>query len=148
MRQGHGTLLMFLLLAAGCADLRHLISLRSGLSRECHEAGIGVSLTDGLILTVTLVNGPLAEAPCESQAALALRVAGYVRDHYPDFDSLQTVSIAFQQRRSFGPVATTSTHLPFRFARTALQAGLAAADSARAVALCRDDIGRPPAGSP
>jgi hypothetical protein len=143
MRQGHGALLLLLLLAAGCGDVPQLIALRSGLSREFREAGVGVGLTDRLILTVTLVNGPWADATCESQAALALRVAGYVRDNYQDFDSLQTVSVAFQRRRSFGPVATTSTRLPFRFTRTTLQAGLLAADSADAVALCRDDIGRP-----
>jgi hypothetical protein len=148
MRVTYGALLVYLLIAAGCAYVHHLFTLRNALSRNFHEAGIGVSLTNGLNLTVTFVNGPWPDAPYDSQAAFALRVADYVSHNYQDFDSLQTVSIAFAHPGSAGPVTTTSTHPPFRFARTALQTGMVAADSANAVALCELDMGRPSADSP
>lgn len=141
MRYGHGARLIFLLLAAGCGDMYDLISLRNGLRREFQETAVGVSLTDGLILTVTLVSNPLAQASCDSQAAHALRVARYVRDNYHNFDSLHTVSIAFARGRSPGLVKATSTQLPFRFARAALQTGQLEADSAGAVELCLLDHG-------
>lgn len=49
-------LLAILLLAAGCVDALDLWRLRSGLTREFHEEAIAVSLTDGLVLTVTFVS--------------------------------------------------------------------------------------------
>jgi hypothetical protein len=141
MRQGPGRLVLLMLLSVGCAEVGHLYALRSGLSREFPDEHLGISLANGMLLTVTFENGPAAEAPCRSQATLAFRVAGYVRDHYEDFDSLQVVNVAFTQRRSFAPGKTaTSTHLPFRFSRTALHDGLSATDSANVFALCEWDI--------
>jgi hypothetical protein len=141
MRRGPGRLLLLLLLVIGCAEIGHLYALRSGLSREFPDDHLGLSLANGMLLTVTFENGPAAEAPCRSQAVLAFRVAGYVRDHYQDFDSLWVVNVAFTQRRSFASARTaTSTHLPFRFSRTALHDGLSATDSADVFALCEWDI--------
>ena len=131
-------LFLMLLLTTGCGDVPHLSLLQRGLREEFNHEGIGVGLTDGLILSVTFVDGPWAEASCEDQARLAFQVAEYVRDHYLDFDSLWTVSIAYGQRQSAEPSRVTSTHLPFRFARTSLEAGLRAADRANAVMFCRE----------
>jgi hypothetical protein len=139
---------VLLLLAAGCAEVHHLATLRSALSRRFQEPGIGVSLTDGLYLTVTFIDGPWPDAVCERQVPFALRVAGYVRDNYQEFNVLQSVSVAFARRGSGNSMPTTSTHPPFRFARSALQAGTLAADSASAVALCELDMGRPAGDSP
>jgi len=138
VRLGPWTLSLMLLLATGCGDAPHLGLLQRGLREEFHHDAIGVSLTDGLILTVTFVDGPWAEASCEAQARLAFQAAEYVRDHYLDFDSLLTVSIAFGRRESTESSRVTSTHLPFRFARTSLEAGLRAADKADAVMFCRE----------
>ena len=119
----------------------HLYALCSGLSQEFPRDHPGVSLANGMLLTVTFENGPAAEAPCNSQAALAFRVAGYVRDHYQDIDSLRLVNVAFAQRRSFASATTaTSTHIPFRFSRAALRDGLTATDSAEVLAICEWDI--------
>lgn len=112
------------------------------MSREFHEPGIAVSLSDGLYLTVSFVDGPWFDAPCERQAALALRVATSVRRNYADFDALQNVSVGFTHRALGDSMAITSTHPPFRFSRAALQAGRIAADSANALALCELAIGR------
>ena len=143
MRPRPGTLLVVLLLAAGCADALSLMTLRRSLTREFHEEDIGVSLTDGLVLTVTFVHGAAGDAPCDSLAAFALRVAASVRRNYQGFDSLQTVSVALEQRGSDDSVRTAPSRLPFRFSRSALQTGLVSADSASAIALCELDAGPP-----
>ena len=131
-------LFLALLLATGCGDAPHLSLLQRGLREEFQHDAIGVSLTDALMLTVTFVDGPWAEASCEDQARLAFEAATYVRDNYLDFDSLWTVSIAFGRRESAKSRRVTSTHLPFRFARTSLEAGLRAADRADAIMFCRE----------
>jgi len=131
-----GSLLAALLFAAGCADAVSLMSLRSALVKEFPNDTIGVSLTDGLALTVTFVKDASANAPCDSLTAFALRVAKAVRRSYEGFEALQMVSIAFAHRESGGSTGTTSSHLPFRFSRTALETGRLAADSASAQALC------------
>jgi hypothetical protein len=115
------------------------------LTEEFHTSDIGVSLTDGLILTVTFINAPVAREPCLNQAALAMRVAGYVRNHYRGFDSLHVVSVAFEQRGPLGRRDTRGARLPFRFGRAALETGLTAADTAGTVALCDLDL---PVSSP
>jgi hypothetical protein len=148
MRLTHGMLLAGLLLTGGCLDVYRLAVLRDDLSREFDEKGIQVTLTDGLILTVTFIDGPWLTAACDRQAELALRVARYVNDHYEGLDSLQVLSIAFTHRPSADSMAPTSTHLPFRFSPSALQAGRVAADSAAALALCELETGGSPAGAP
>lgn len=145
MRHRLGTLLAVLVVATGCVDALSLMTLRSGLTREFHEDEIGVSLTDGLILTVTFLDVRPADTPCDRLAAFAVRVATFVRHNYDGFDSLRTVSVAFAPRGSGGPSAATSSHLPLRFSRTALQTGQLAADSSNAVALCELDVQRPSA---
>ena len=123
--------------AAACADVRDLAVLEYAVSQE-FGAAAGVGLTDGLILTVTLADSALAGASCERQAGMALQLARYVR-RYEHFDSLLSVSVSIVRPRASGRGTEPATHLPFRFARTALQTGRLAADSANAVAMCRLD---------
>ena len=88
-------LCLLLLLPASCKDARDLLSIRAALGREYPDTQVGLSVTDGLILTVTLTDSPLLLAPCDRQVAMAMRVATFVRDHYPGFDSLQVINIGF-----------------------------------------------------
>jgi hypothetical protein len=120
------------------------MSLRRELVKEFPNDTIGVSLTDGLALTVTFVKDSSAQASCDSLTALALRAAAVVRRDYDGFESLQMVSIAFAHRESGGSARTTSSRLPFRFSRTALESGQLAADSASAQALCELGMDYPP----
>ena len=136
MRCARAPLSCLLLLSISCSDARQLISLSRDFNREYPDTRVGVSLTDRIILTVTLGDSPLVLAPCERQAGLAVRVAGFLRDHYEGLDSLSTVSIAFTTRKPEG-IPPKQVRLPFRFAPAAIRAGLTAADSARAVAACR-----------
>src|SRR5262249_50225232 len=132
-------LFAILVLAAGCADLPALLSLRKALSRELPEWPVGVQLTDQLALSVRLADSLLQRKPCEQRVALAIRVANLVRQHYEDFDSLQVVNLEFgKPRRPSDSLAPMIPQLPIRFARTAIAAGLNADDSTRAVESCRN----------
>ena len=124
------------LLTTGCRDARNLLSLGLALNREYADTHVGVTLTDGLILTVTMADSPLLRAPCDSQAVLAMQVATFVRAQYAGFQSLQAVHVAFAPGRSAEPLSGKAAHLPYRFAQTAIRAGLGASDSAQAVDAC------------
>lgn len=139
-------LLPALLLALGCVDAYGLLTLRGALAREFHHEEIGVSVTDGLALTVTFVDHPQADAPCDTLTAFALKVASFVSRTYPGFDTLQTVGVAFAYRGPDDTGRPTSTHLPFRFSRAALRSGELAAESAGAEALCALDVPEPRTG--
>jgi hypothetical protein len=131
-------LMLLVLLGAGCRDARDLFSLGAALDREYPDTHVSVRLTDGLLLTVTMANPLLARAPCDSQATLAMHVATFVRDHYAGFDSLQTISVAFEAHRSSASAPPgPRTPLPYRFGRAAVAAGLGTADSTSAVASCK-----------
>ena len=130
-------LCLLLVLPTTCGDALELLSLRAALTREYPDTQVGVSLTDGLILTVTLGDSPLLLAPCDRQVALAMRVAAFVGNHYACFDSLQVINIAFAPRRSRDPMAGSAARLPFRFARAAISAGLGPPDSTRAADTCK-----------
>lgn len=141
--KGPAALLAALFLASGCADAYGLLTLRRALAREFHHEEIGVSVADGLALTVTFVNHPPADAPCDTLTAFALRVASYVSRTYPGFDTLQVVNVAFAYRGPDDTGRPASTHLPFRFSRAALRSGELAAESAGAEALCALDLPEP-----
>ena len=142
-RRTQAPLLAAIILAFGCVDAYGLLTLRRALAREFHHEEIGVSVTDGLALTVTFVNQPPADAPCDTLTAFALRVASFVSRTYPGFDTLQTVSVAFAHRGPDDSGRPTSAHLPFRFSRDALRSGELAAESAGAEALCALDLPEP-----
>jgi len=124
------------LLTMGCRDVQDLASLGAALNEQYPNSPVSVSLTDGLILTVTVADSALAVASCESQAAVAMRIAESVRDNYGGFRSIDIISIAFAPR--VGVRATvTATALPTRFARTLVSGGLTGADSVKAVESCK-----------
>lgn len=125
-----------LLVAAAACEARDLFSLGTALHREFADPKFGVALTDQVILTVTVTDSSLARASCDSQVAFAMRVATFAREHYASFDSLQLVNVAFVAGRG-REVPPGHARLPIRFARTAIGAGLGAADSTRAAESCR-----------
>jgi hypothetical protein len=130
-------LCLLILLPAGCADWPALFSLRAALNRELPDTPIGLRLTDESLLTVTIGNSPLQQAPCEARVARALRIANLVREHYPGFTSLRLVNIDFASPRSGESMDPAVRPLPIRFSREAISAGLSASDSVQAVGTCR-----------
>jgi len=125
------------LLTVSCQDVRGLFELGAALKHQYPDSQVSVSLTDGLILTVTVADSGFAVASCESQAAVATQIATFVRGHYGGFEALQTISVAVASGRSQVGTTTGAAGLPFRFGRTLLSAGLTPADSTRVVESCK-----------
>ena len=122
---------------ASCRDAQDLYTLAGALKHEYPDYRVSVSLTDGLILTLTVADSALAVASCESQATVAMRIARFAGANYGGFNSLQTVSIAFASERSRDRTTARAAGLPFRFASTLVSAGITQADSTRAVESCK-----------
>ena len=127
---------LLLAIAAGCQDTRNLISLETALDREFVATTVSVSLTDGILLTMTVMDSVLVLAPCDAQVGFAIRVARFVSDHYTGFDELQSVNVAFSPGQSHVVVPTHQARLPVRFSPAAVRAGLGTADSTAAVSAC------------
>ena len=133
----NAALCLSFLLIAGCRDVRDLYELGAVLNQRYPDSQVSVSLTDGLILTVTVADSAFAVASCESQAAVAMRIASQVRDTYGGFDSLQTISVAFATTRSRGRATASAPGSHFRFAGNLLSRGLTPVDSTRAIESCK-----------
>ena len=146
MREGRlGRLVggLLVVLCATCRDAGHLYRLAIALNREFAETHIGVSLTDGVILTVTVADSVLSIASCQTQVALAMRVGRFLRQQDPDLESLQVVNVAFRTGRKDAPVPVRAAHLPIRFSPARIVAGLGVSDSTNAVSSCKayEDLG-------
>ena len=137
MKLRSSALWLSFLLTLSCQDVRGLFELGAALKHEYPDSQVSVSLTDGLILTVTVADSSFAVPSCERQAAVATQIATFVRRNYRGFDALQTISVAFASRRPQVRTTASAAGLPFRFARTLLSAGLTRADSTRAVESCK-----------
>ena len=120
-----------------CRDVRDLYTLGTALNKQYPDSRVSVSLTDRLILTITVADSGFAVASCERQAAVATQIATFVRGRYGGFDSLQVISIAFTPLGSQAGMTARPAGLPFRFAPTLVSAGLTPADSTRAVESCK-----------
>jgi hypothetical protein len=137
MRQCGSALCFAFLLTMSCRDVRDLFALGAALNRQYPDSRVSVSLTDGLILTVTVSDSAFAAASCERQTAVATRIATFVHGNSGGFDSLGTIGIAFAPPRSGGGTTAGAGGLPFRFAWTQLSTGLTPTDSTRAVESCK-----------
>jgi hypothetical protein len=133
----HAALCLSFLVTVSCRDLRDLYELGAALQQQYPDSRVSVSLTDGLILTVTVADSAFAVAPCESQAAVATRIASLVRENYGGVASLQTLSVAFAASRSRGRATAGPAGSHFRFAPDRLSRGLTPVDSTRAIESCK-----------
>lgn len=107
-----------LLLAAAalaCGDLRDIMSLEQGLVREFHEPGININLNVSGQLAIAFANSPAADLPDSEREAYARRVAEYVRDHFPRYDALTSISVGFTSVKRTGPLTVTNAPVPYRF---------------------------------
>jgi hypothetical protein len=91
------------------------MTLQQELAREFETSAITVNINDGTYLTIMFSNSPTAELPDSDQAAFARRVAEYVRDQYPRYDSLKTIAIGFAKVTGVGPITYTDSRVPYTF---------------------------------
>jgi hypothetical protein len=136
MRLGRPLGGLLVVLCATCRDASHVYRLATALNREFAESHIGVSLTDRVILTVTVADSVLSIASCPTQVAVAMRVGRFLRQHDPDLESLQVVNVAFVTGRKDASIPVRSAHLPIRFSPARIVAGLGVSDSTDAVNSC------------
>lgn len=132
----HLIIALVVLAQPACRDVSRLTALARALNDAYAPTRFGVSLTDQILLTVTVGDSALARASCEAQVAFAMRIGRFLRAHDPGLDALQVVSVAFApgfERQD----AQARAHLPIRFRPAAVQAGLQAQDSTEAVGSCR-----------
>ena len=129
-------------LCVSCHDVGHVYRLTTALNHEFAGTRMGVSLTDGIILTVTVADSVLVTASCQTQVGVAMRVGRFLRQHDTDLASLQVVNVAFAPGRK-DAAAPSRARLPIRFSPARIRAGLVASDSADAVGSCRafEDLG-------
>ena len=136
---GSRTPLLVVLLAVlsvTCREASQVVRLATALNREFAGTRIGVSLTDGLILTVTIADSVLAGASCQKQVAVAMRVGRFLRDHDAGLDALQVVNVAFTSGREGARVPGRAAPLPIRFSAARVGVGVGASDSTTAVSSC------------
>jgi hypothetical protein len=130
------------LLCVACHEAGHVYRLVTALHDEFAGTKIGVSLTDQIILTVTVADSALVTASCQTQVGFALRIGRFLREYDTDLASLQVVNVAFASGRKDAS-APVRARLPIRFSPAQIRAGLSASDSTDAVGSCKayEDLG-------
>ncbi|HEU5170612.1 MAG TPA: hypothetical protein VFU46_08735 [Gemmatimonadales bacterium] len=98
--------------SAACEGMKGLLALQQGLAAEFDTRAVAVNVVNGTSLIVTFTNSRLGELETTEQAAACRRVAEYVRDHYPGYDRLDVISVAFADQRRVGPVSMTKSRMP------------------------------------
>ena len=134
---------LLVLLSAACHEAGHVYRLVTGLNQEFAGTTIGVSLTDQIILTVTVADSGLVTASCQRQVGVAMRIGRFLREYDTDLASLQVVNVAFAPGRKNATAPARNAHLPIRFSPARIRAGLRASDSTDAVGSCKayEDLG-------
>src|SRR5512144_1297020 len=133
---------LLVLQCIACHDVGLVYRLTTALNREFAGTRMGVSLTDGILLTVTVADSVLVAASCQTQVGVAMRVGRFLRRHDTDLASLQVVNVAFAPGRKEA-AAPARARLPIRFSPARIGAGLSASDSTDAVGSCTayEDLG-------
>ena len=105
----------------GCEDVQRIMDFQQRLASEFNTAGVSVNVTNGIHLSVTFYDDSAsAVRPTLDRGRLARRVADYVRDHYPGYSDVQTVSVLFATRKISGPLTVTETTGDYTFTRSEL----------------------------
>ena len=105
-----------------CKGMQALYQLQQGLGAEFPSAEVSVNVYNGRALTVTFWNSPFGDLSGDDRAAFCRHAAEYVRDHYPGYEGLQTIGVAFATRKAAGPVSMTHSEIACSFNRSALGA--------------------------
>ena len=134
---------LLVLMCLACRDAGHVYRLATGLNDAFAGTKMGASLTDGIILTVTVADSVLVTASCQTQVGVAMRIGRFLREYDTDLASLQVVNVAFAPGRKDATAPARNAHLPIRFSPARIRAGLSASDSTDVVGSCKayEDLG-------
>jgi hypothetical protein len=120
--------LILMLSLPACQDMfkgmSAMMALQQKLAKEFNTQNIGIKITNGTHLGVTLQNSQMANLPKSEQASKARQIALFVRDHYDAWRNLSTISVVFIQQDRYGPVSVTKTQAAFSFKPSELESGL------------------------
>jgi hypothetical protein len=73
--------------------------LDDDLTRDYGPVEIHYPTSDQSVLRVTFLSSPFAERGDAERRVTARKVAEYVRDHYPQYKSLNKVMVGFQTKK-------------------------------------------------
>jgi hypothetical protein len=90
-------LLALVLSVAACRDVAQLMALSAGIGTHFEVKDVSSNLNNHTHLTVVFDNSPVADEPEPVRAAMARKVAEYVRDHYASYSRLEQVTIEFNE---------------------------------------------------
>ena len=91
----------YVLLEAGCAQLKDLASLRDQLIKQYHQQNVEVKLTNGNALNIKFINSEFNALGAEQKEAKAREIANFVKGHCASIDGVETVGIAFVTRNNY-----------------------------------------------
>lgn len=118
-----GIALLLALSLAGCHFFAHLFALQKGMGARYHAAPASINVnsgTQGTVMTVLFGDSAHVDLPDSDRAAFARDVAEYVRDHYPDYPSLASITVGFSSTQDYGVVHVTRNQAPYSFSREEL----------------------------
>lgn len=116
MRLPHLVVLVGLLAAVACDDLRDVMAVSSAVQERYHMAA-NVRLNNNSHLAVVFQNAPVASMKLDSAGLeeFARGVAAFAKAHYPKAKQLEDVTVAFATVSDNGPITITKTDTPHRY---------------------------------
>ena len=115
--------LALILLIASCHFFAQLFALQRGMGARYHAQPVSINVnsgTHGTAMTVLFGDSAHVALPDSLRALFARDVAEYVRDHYPDYPSLTTVTVGFSSTQDYGIVHFTRNQAPYSFSHDEL----------------------------
>ena len=91
----------FVLLEAGCVQMKDLASLRDQLIEQYHQQNVEVKLTNGNALNIRFINSEFNALGAEQKDAKAREIVNFAKGHYASIEGVETVGIAFVTRHSY-----------------------------------------------
>lgn len=118
-----GITLLLALSLAGCHFFAQLFALEKGMGARYHATPTSINVnsgTQGTVMTVLFGDSAHVNLPDSDRAVFARDVAEYVRDHYPGYPTLTSVTVGFASTQDYGVVHVTRNQAPYSFTRDEL----------------------------
>lgn len=118
-----GITLLLVLSLGGCHFFAQLFALEKGMGTRYHATPTSINInsgTQGTVMTVLFGDSAHVNLPDSDRAVFARDVAEYVRDHYPAYATLTSVTVGFTSTQDYGVVHVTRNQAPYSFTRDEL----------------------------